>query len=58
MARIMEYPPGSDAKRIFDGLTVERMDDRFDYGEDRVYAIGLVDGMEITVIYTDTGEAS
>jgi uncharacterized protein len=45
-----------DAKRIFDGLTVERIDDRFDYGEDRVYAIGLVDGMEITVIYTDTGD--
>ena len=42
-----------DAKLIFDGLTVERVDDRFDYGEVRVYAIGLVNGMEITVIYTD-----
>ncbi|MCK7582378.1 MAG: BrnT family toxin [Chromatiales bacterium] len=29
------------------------MDDRFDYGEIRVYAIGLVNGLEITVIYTD-----
>jgi len=42
-----------DAKRIFEGPTVERVDDRFDYGEIRVYAIGLVNGLEITVIYTD-----
>jgi uncharacterized DUF497 family protein len=42
-----------DAKRIFDGSTLERVDDRFDYGETRVYAIGLVNGLEITVIYTD-----
>ena len=44
-----------DAKHIFDGPTVEREDDRFDYGETRVYAIGLVNGIEITVIYTDRG---
>ena len=42
-----------DAARIFDGPTVERVDDRFDYGETRVYAIGVVNGVEITVIYTD-----
>lgn len=42
-----------DASRIFEGPTVERIDDRFDYGEIRVYAIGLVNGFEITVIYTD-----
>ena len=45
-----------DAQRIFEGLTVERVDDRFDYGEVRVYAVGLVNGIEITVIYTDIGE--
>ena len=28
--------------RIFDGPTVERIDDRFDYGEKRIYAIGVV----------------
>jgi uncharacterized DUF497 family protein len=44
-----------DAKRIFDGPTVEKVDDRFDYGEVRVYAVGLVNGLEITVIYTDEG---
>ena len=45
-----------DAARIFDGPTVERSDDRFDYGENRVYAIGVVNGLEITVIYTDRSE--
>ncbi|MGH9581846.1 MAG: BrnA antitoxin family protein [Bryobacteraceae bacterium] len=39
-----------DAKRIFEGPRVERIDDRFDYGETRIYAIGLVNGFEITVI--------
>ena len=42
-----------DAIRIFEGPTVESPDDRFNYGEDRVYAIGLVNGLEITVIYAD-----
>ena len=42
-----------DAVRIFEGPTVERVDDRYDYGEIRVYAIGLVNGLEITMIYMD-----
>jgi uncharacterized protein len=42
-----------DAARIFECPTLERIDDRFDYGETRIYAIGLVNGVEITVIYTD-----
>jgi len=42
-----------DAARIFDGPTVETVDERFDYGETRIYAIGLVNSLEITVIYTD-----
>ena len=40
----------------FEGPTVERIDERFEYGEIRVYAIGLVNGIEITVIYTDRDE--
>jgi hypothetical protein len=39
-----------DAARIFQGPTLERVDDRFEYGEVRVYAIGIVNGIEITVI--------
>ena len=42
-----------DATRVFEGPTLERVDDRFEYGEVRVYAIGIVNGLEVTVIYTD-----
>ena len=42
-----------DAARIFDGPTLERADDRYEYGEIRVYAIGIVNGVELTVIYTE-----
>lgn len=45
-----------DAIRIFEGPTLERVDDRFDYGETRIYAIGVIDGLEITLIYTDVSE--
>jgi uncharacterized DUF497 family protein len=45
-----------DAIRIFEGPTLERVDDRFDYGETRIYAIGVVGGLEITLIYTDVSE--
>jgi uncharacterized DUF497 family protein len=42
-----------DAIKIFEGPTLEKIDDRFDYGEVRVYAIGVVNAIEITAIYTD-----
>ena len=45
-----------DAIHIFEGITVEKEDDRYEYGEIRVYAIGVVIGVEITVIYTDRGD--
>ena len=45
-----------DAIWVFDGPTLEKVDDRFDYGEIRVYAIGIVNGLEITLIYTDVSE--
>lgn len=37
-------------------LTPERVDDRFDYAEIRIYAIGVSNGLEITLIYTDVSE--
>ena len=43
----------SDAQAVFEGPTWERWDDREDYGEDRWVAIGVLDGIEITVVYTD-----
>ena len=42
-----------DAIEIFEGPTLERLDERFDYREERWYSIGLVDGRPVTVIYTD-----
>ena len=46
-----------DAVGIFEGPTLERVNDRVDYGEIRVYAIGVVNGIEITVIYSDVSES-
>ena len=46
----------ADAARIFDGPTLEREDNRFDYGEVRIYAIGLVNDTEVTVIYAPMDE--
>ena len=45
-----------DAVKIFDGPTLERLDDRFDYPDERWYAIGLAEGRPVTVIYTDLDE--
>jgi uncharacterized protein len=45
-----------DAVGIFEGPTLERVDDRYEYGEVRVYAIGVANGAEITVIYADVSE--
>ena len=42
-----------DAVKVFEGPTLEQVDDRFDYAEVRAYAIGVVNGIETTVIYTD-----
>lgn len=44
------------AARIFEGRTVEWLDDRFDYGERRIRAIGEADGGLLTVVYTLRGE--
>ena len=43
-----------DAQRIFDGFTVGSIDDRQDYGEERVISIGMINGIAvITVVHTD-----
>ena len=44
------------AIKIFDGPTLERLDDRFNHPEPRWYAIGLVEGRAVTVIYSDVDE--
>ena len=46
------------ATRIFSGATVERADDRRDYGEPRFVALGVVDDICLTVVCTDRRKAS
>ena len=41
------------ATPIFEGPTLEREDRRQDYGERRIVAVGLAQGIPLTVVYTD-----
>jgi hypothetical protein len=41
------------ARRIFASAYLEREDTRRDYGERRMIAVGCVDGLYLTVVYTD-----
>ena len=41
------------ATHLFDGVTVERIDTRRDYGERRVVAMGEAQGILLTVVYSD-----
>jgi uncharacterized DUF497 family protein len=46
-----------DACRIFDGFTVDRPDDRFEYGEAREISIGLLNGIALlVVVHTDRND--
>ncbi|MCC6174076.1 MAG: BrnT family toxin [Chloroflexi bacterium] len=44
------------AALVFEGPTLERDDQRRDDGEARVIAIGLAQGLAVTVVYTDRTE--
>jgi len=41
------------ATLIFSGPTLERPDERRDYGECRIVALGVADGIHLVVVYTD-----
>lgn len=45
------------ATQVFDGSTLERVDTRRDYGERRVVAVVVADGIVLTLVYTDRAEA-
>lgn len=45
------------AARIFDGDTLEGEDQRRDYGEQRIRAIGQVDDLVLVVVYTWRGRS-
>ena len=46
-----------EARRIFEGPIIRKVDDRQDYGEIRIIAIGVSEGRELTVVYTMRSEA-
>lgn len=46
-----------DIESLFDGLTVTILDDRFDYGETRYVTFGLLNGVVLVVVHTETDEA-
>ncbi len=43
----------SFASQVFLGSYLDQPDDRRDYGERRLQAIGVADGIVLTVVYTD-----
>jgi len=45
------------AAQIFAGTYVEVDDTRRDYGERRIIALGVADGIPLTVVFTDRVEA-
>jgi uncharacterized protein len=45
------------ACQIFEGLTVDFEDNRYDYEEDRYIAVGETNGQILTVVYTYRGDA-
>ena len=44
------------ASLVFDGRRLEQEDRRHDYGERRVVAIGVAQGIHVTVVYTDCAD--
>lgn len=44
------------AKAVADPFAIEMIDDREDYGEERVNLLGMCDGVLLHVTYTERGE--
>ncbi len=43
-----------DVASVFEGPTFTFEDDRFDYGERRFVTLGLLNGMPISIVHTET----
>jgi uncharacterized DUF497 family protein len=46
----------ADAERVIDGPKYQFVDDRFDYGEERVTTIGMLDERMVVVVWTQRDE--
>jgi uncharacterized DUF497 family protein len=47
----------ASAAQVFAGRTYDRVDDRFDYGEERVITVGHLEGRMVVVVWTQRGQA-
>jgi uncharacterized protein len=43
-----------DAPRVFEGLTFTFEDDRFSYGQQRFVTLGLLAGIPVSLVHTET----
>ena len=43
-----------DLEPLFDGETLTLMDERFDYGEDPFITVGILNGIVLVVVHTET----
>jgi uncharacterized DUF497 family protein len=46
----------ADAAEVFAGVTVDRVDDREDYGETRIITVGYLRGRMVIVVWTPRNE--
>lgn len=46
----------ADAYRTFDSPMIVELDERYDYGEDRLIGSGMLDGRVVVLIYTEPYE--
>jgi len=45
-----------DAPQVFDGPTVTYEDDRFHYSEQRFVTLGLLKGLTVSIVHTETDQ--
>ena len=45
-----------DLWEVFEGVTVTVLDDRFDYGENRFFTLGLLKGRVIAIAHRETDD--
>ena len=48
------WPRFVDAPRVFEGTTYTFEDDRFAYGEQRLVTLGLLAGVPVSIIHTES----
>ena len=46
-----------DAAEVFDGLAVTCEDSRFDYGEARFVTLGILRGVVVSIVHTETSRS-